>query len=148
MITEKYTGTATPKWFGYALQSLVFMSGYRNERCASNEIAGNVCGEPTLMRRILSRLVKAGIVEAREGRDGGYALSRAPEDITFADVYRAIQMVEPLYAGLLGTTKNGPFAEEARKMFTKVISESEDQLMRVLERHTIAELIENPTIEK
>ncbi|XID95561.1 RrF2 family transcriptional regulator [Paenibacillaceae bacterium WGS1546] len=141
MIAEKYTPTATPKWLGYALQSLVFMSGQQKEHCASNEIAEHVCSEATLTRRVLSRLVKAGIVEAREGRDGGYALSRKPEDITFADVYRAIQMVEPLYAGLLDTTTSGPFAAETREMFAEVINESERQLVQVLERHTIADLI-------
>lgn len=141
MITEKYTTPATPKWLGYALQSLVFMSGHHKGHCASNEIAGHMCSEATLTRRVLSRLVKAGIVEAREGRDGGYALSKHPKDVTFADVYRAIQMVEPLYAGLLETTSSGPFATETREMFTEVINESEQQLIRVLEQHTIADLI-------
>ncbi|GAA0361116.1 RrF2 family transcriptional regulator [Bacillus horti] len=148
MITEKYTPTATPKWLGYALQSLVFMSGQQKEHCASSEIAENVCSEATLTRRVLSRLVKAGIVEAREGRDGGYALSRKPEDISFADVYKAIQMVEPLYTGLLDTTKGGPFETETRDMFTEVINESERQLILVLERHTIADLIQKINQEK
>jgi len=140
MIEEKLPGTATPKWFGHALKSLVFLS-HSGNRCPSGEIAGHVCTETTLMRRVLARLVKAGIVEAREGRDGGYALAKSPESITYADVYRAIQMTEPLYAGLLDTASGGPFADELRNAFEELVSESEERLLQVLERHTIAELL-------
>ena len=32
----------------------------------------------------------AGLIESRRGADGGYKLARAPEEITLADVIRAI----------------------------------------------------------
>ena len=42
------------------------------------------------LENILLQLRHAGIVESRRGADGGYKLARAPEEITLADVIRAI----------------------------------------------------------
>ncbi len=42
------------------------------------------------LENILLQLRHAGIVESRRGADGGYKLARPPEDITLADVIRAI----------------------------------------------------------
>ena len=42
------------------------------------------------LENILLQLRHAGIVESRRGADGGYKRARAPEEITLADVIRAI----------------------------------------------------------
>jgi Rrf2 family protein len=42
------------------------------------------------LENILLQLRHAGIVEIRRGAGGGYKLARAPEEITLADVIRAI----------------------------------------------------------
>jgi Rrf2 family protein len=42
------------------------------------------------LENILLQLRHAGIVESRRGADGGYKLARSPEEITLADVIRAI----------------------------------------------------------
>jgi Rrf2 family transcriptional repressor of oqxAB len=138
---DKQVGVATPKWFGLALQSLVFLAK-NEERCPSVQIAGHLCSEATLLRRILARLAKANIVEAREGRDGGYYLIKSVETITFADVYRAIQMADPLFSGLLETTIDSPFEDIMQSAFTEVIHDSEARILEVLEQHTIAELLQ------
>jgi Rrf2 family protein len=42
------------------------------------------------LENILLQLRHAGIIESRRGADGGYKLARSPEEITLADVIRAI----------------------------------------------------------
>ncbi len=42
------------------------------------------------LENILLQLRHAGIIESRRGADGGYKLARNPEEITLADVIRAI----------------------------------------------------------
>jgi Rrf2 family protein len=42
------------------------------------------------LENILLQLRHAGIIESRRGADGGYKLARDPEQITLADVIRAI----------------------------------------------------------
>jgi Rrf2 family protein len=43
------------------------------------------------LENILRDLRRAGIVESRRGQSGGYALARPPEEISVADVIRAVE---------------------------------------------------------
>jgi Rrf2 family protein len=43
------------------------------------------------LENILSELRQAGIVRSQRGAEGGYWLARAPEEITVADVIRAVE---------------------------------------------------------
>ena len=45
---------------------------------------------PQLLAKILQRLTKAGLLRSHAGTNGGYALSRPPEDITAFEVIGAI----------------------------------------------------------
>jgi len=151
MAIEKCGGTAaTPRWFGFALQSLVYLAhrAQNESRCPSGEIAGIVCTEATLMRRILAKLARAGIVEAREGREGGYYLRKPPEAITLAEVYRALELTEPLCAGMMDTADGGRIGPEIKDAFSDLMIETERLMMELLERRTVAELVERTFGEK
>jgi Rrf2 family transcriptional repressor of oqxAB len=84
MNPEKCVGSHHPKWFGLALQALVILSKDNVKTCPSAELAVYLQSEATLLRRILATLAKGGILETREGRDGGYRLRRDPQSITLA----------------------------------------------------------------
>jgi Rrf2 family protein len=72
---------------------------------AAVELAGAGAGEPVkaeqiaeaqsiplnFLENILAELRRAGIVESRRGAAGGYLLARAPEEISLADVIRAVE---------------------------------------------------------
>ena len=79
-----------PPRFGIAVHALVWLS---QSGCvvSSAMMAGQVNSHATFLRRIMVHLVQAGLVEAKEGRDGGYFLRKAPADITLADVYMAVK---------------------------------------------------------
>lgn len=141
---EKCGGAAaTPRWFGYALQSLVYLAhrAENDSRCPSGEIACKVSTEATLMRRILAKLAKAGIVEAREGRDGGYYLRKSPESITLAEVYRALEMTEPLCTGMMDTAEGGQIGPDVRDAFSELMEETERLMIGLLEQKTVADLV-------
>ncbi len=46
---------------------------------------------PTYLSKILTRLVKAGMIESASGANGGYRISRNKDDITFLDIIQAIE---------------------------------------------------------
>src|SRR5262245_11790471 len=46
---------------------------------------------PKFLENILADLRNAGLVRSRRGVDGGYALTRAADDISVADVMRAVE---------------------------------------------------------
>ncbi len=89
------------------------------------------------LENILLQLRHAGIIESRRGADGGYKLARAPEDITLADVIRAID--GPL-AGVSGqrpeTLDFKGSSEPLREVWVAVRA----SLRSVLEQVTLADV--------
>ena len=75
--------------FNLAVHALVCLS--HSERSLSSEVlAENICTNPTRVRRVLARLKKAGMVETREGLDGGYRLTADPATLTLRQVAEAV----------------------------------------------------------
>ena len=91
------------------------------------------------LENILIDLRHSGIVVSQRGPDGGYRLDRAPEDITVADVIRAVD--GPLAAVRGGrpesTEYNGP-AENLQVVWIALRASLRD----VLEEVTLADIVD------
>lgn len=75
----------------YAFVVLVFLSEQERTRTVScDEIAGLLRIPPDFLAKILQKLSRAGLVGSKQGPHGGYSLARSPSEITFTDVFRAI----------------------------------------------------------
>ncbi|OUM90124.1 MAG: Rrf2 family transcriptional regulator [Bacillus thermozeamaize] len=61
--------------------------------CTSEFIAESVNTNPVIIRRIIGKLKKAGLVHVRSGTGGAY-LGKDLDQITLLDVYRAVDVVE------------------------------------------------------
>jgi DNA-binding IscR family transcriptional regulator len=61
--------------------------------CTSEFIAESVKTNPVIIRRIIGKLKKAGLVNVRPGAGGAY-LTKEKDEITLLDVYRAVEVVE------------------------------------------------------
>src|SRR5947209_19506566 len=83
-----------PGWFPVAVQALVVLAE-TDGSCSSSSMAQDLKAHAVYLRRVLAQLVRANLIQAREGRDGGYRLARSADDITLAEVYQAVNMVEP-----------------------------------------------------
>jgi Rrf2 family protein len=76
----------------YAIRALYDLAFHRRGKAAqAREIAERQEIPPRYLEQILRDLRRAGIVEARRGPRGGYALARAPETVSLADVVRAVR---------------------------------------------------------
>lgn len=137
---EKCIGTYHPKWFGLALQALVILSRDNVQTCPSGELAVYLQSEATLLRRIMAALVKGGILETREGRDGGYRLRRDPAALTLEEVYTVLQVSDPLCFGIKETTGSHPFGKEMKEIFCQLTTEMDRSMREVLSRYTIGNL--------
>ena len=140
MSRSKHTCPSNSKAFGLALQSLAVLADHRC-RYPSSNLADHLCSEATLLRRILARLAQEGILEVREGRDGGYRLRQEPETVTFAAVYRALQTGGPFSEGLLESTGEHPLGARMHEALSGFAGEINQTVERALEQYTIADLV-------
>jgi Rrf2 family protein len=92
---------------------------------------------PKFLENILADLRHGGIVRTRRGAEGGYALTRAPSEISVADVLRAVE--GPL-AAVQGTRPEGLRYGGAAARLPEVWVALRANLRAVLERVTLADL--------
>ena len=82
-----------------ALQALLELAKAPQQWRSVNEIAAAQALPAPMLEQLLLQLRRAGLVEARSGRLGGYRLQRQPAAIPVAEVLAAvgadIQLVEP-----------------------------------------------------
>lgn len=57
--------------FSVAVHALVFLN-HKAEVVSSENLAQNVCTNAARIRKVMAKLKKAGLVETKEGLDGGY----------------------------------------------------------------------------
>ncbi len=89
------------------------------------------------LENILADLRHAGLVRTRRGAEGGYALTRAPSEISVADVLRAVE--GPL-AAVQGSRPEGLHYEGAAARLPEVWVALRANLRAVLERVSLADL--------
>jgi Rrf2 family transcriptional repressor of oqxAB len=133
-------GSVNPAWFAIAVKALMQLAHAR-DMCPSGELAGSIGSHAVFLRRILAPMVRAGFVEAREGRVGGYRLARSPAEISLADVYRAL-LSSPYEDAIPLEAARGPAIPPAPSgIFTQVVAEVDAAVLEVLARHPLAELV-------
>ena len=68
---------------------LALLSLAREEHLTSELLARSVNTNPVVIRRLVSQLKKAGLIDVRAGVGGAF-LRRSPDAITLLDVYQAV----------------------------------------------------------
>ncbi|PLR66904.1 MULTISPECIES: RrF2 family transcriptional regulator [Bacillaceae] len=135
-MAEKISSTG---WFGMALQALIILADYEG-LCPSGKIAEKLESQSAFLRKILTHLVKAGLIQAKEGRDGGYSLVKDPGDITLAEVYDAMK-AEPFTKGFLCIESKECFDSTTRTALFELRNEMESWIVDGLKQKTIADLL-------
>lgn len=78
----------------YALRAMIDLAAQGGEGPRRPLFIGDIAERQHIPRRFLENILlelrKHGLVVSHRGKAGGYALARAPDLITFADVIRAI----------------------------------------------------------
>lgn len=80
--------------FTVALHILTAIDHFHDEyKVTSDFLAGSIGTNPVLIRRLLGQLKEAGLISVSRGT-GGCELLRPLDQITFLDVYKAVDAVE------------------------------------------------------
>ncbi|PTM56411.1 RrF2 family transcriptional regulator [Desmospora activa] len=135
------TCPSTYKSFSLAVQILVALERHSG-RCSSGDLANYLHLESTLIRRILKSLAQENLIESREGRDGGYRLKKQADQITLADVYKALQLHDSIRESMMDAAVGHCFADQFKQSLSDILSEIELSTLNVLRFHTIADVSE------
>jgi Rrf2 family protein len=117
----------------YALHTMLFLVAYAPDKPVGvQQLAERQNVSPTYLSKILTKLVKAGLVESASGANGGYRLRRKKEEISFLDIIHAIEGTASLFDCTLNHSSECPIQQEMVK--------AEGQMEEYLRNKMISEL--------
>ena len=96
--------------------------------------------KPTLVK-ILKSLSIVGIIETKEGKQGGIRLMKKPSQITVLDVLNAMETGKPLFQTSFNIMAEGKRPNNAQKSISDLLDSAEKQMKNILKRKTIEEVL-------
>jgi Rrf2 family protein len=82
----------------YALHTMLLLVASAPDKLVGvQQLAERQEVSPTYLSKILTKLVKAGMIESASGANGGYRLKRNWEDVSFLDIIHAIEGTASLF---------------------------------------------------
>lgn len=125
----------------YALKALFVLGEHSgSEPVMIAEIADRADIPRKFLEQILLELKRRGIVHSVRGKFGGYLLGRKPEDISFAEILRAIDgplALSPC-ASRTAYRKCDDCDDETTCAIRKILIAVRDATAEILENHTLA----------
>ncbi|GIO27412.1 Rrf2 family transcriptional regulator [Ornithinibacillus bavariensis] len=123
----------------YALHILLHLAvATPNQRVGVQQLAEQQDISPTYLSKILTKLVKAGMIESSTGANGGYKLKPDWESISFLDVIHAIEGSASLFGGCLNDNPDC--------LIQKVMISAEEKMEEELRQHKISDLAKKATV--
>lgn len=95
--------------------------------------------KPTLVK-ILQNLNLNGIIETREGKQGGIRLMKKPSEITVLDILNAVEG-KPLFQTRFNIMAEGKRPDNAQKSIREILTKAEEQMKKTLANKTIDEIL-------
>jgi Rrf2 family transcriptional repressor of oqxAB len=103
-------------------------------------LAGSVNAHATCVRKVLAPLARAGIVEAFEGREGGYRLTRPATEIGLDEIYLAVAREPLLPPNPAAANPRCPISVAMGPALAEIAKEAEARFQEALARRTLADV--------
>jgi len=111
----------------------------QNKLVGVQELAEKQKVSPTYLSKILTKLVKEGMINSTSGVNGGYSLSQYWEDISFLDIIHAIEGKSSLFDCCLDSP-----SECAIK---KIMLSAEEKMEEELKNQKLVDLVKKLSVD-
>ena len=128
--------------FAMAVHVLAVLAYKEGDRATSALLAGSVNTNPVIIRRLLLALQRAKLVDTCKGAGSGSRLSRSPNRLDLAEVYRAVENAEPFASPSRKPNAACPVGKCIRETLDRVFTSAQDALERDLRRTTLADVMD------
>lgn len=128
--------------FTIAIHMLACMDFFKEEyKITSDFLAASINVNPVIIRKLLSQLKDAGLIEVKRG-PGGATIAKPMEEITFLDVYRAVDCVEEntLFHFHENPNPNCPVGKNIHNILDDKLIRVQDAMEQELQSITLADI--------
>ena len=128
--------------FTIGLHILTAIDTFQNDYKVTSEfLAGSIQTNPVVVRRILGQLKKAGLIESSQGV-AGITIPKPLDQITFYDVYTAVEPVEEgdLFRFHDSPNPDCPVGRNIHRLLDGKLREIQNAMEEKMRRYTLADL--------
>jgi Rrf2 family protein len=119
----------------YALHTMLYLAaGAPDKPVGVQHLAEKHGVSPTYLSKILTKLVKSGLIDSVSGANGGYLLRAHTKDVSFLDVIHAIEGTGSLF--------NCCLEDKTECLIQKVMVSAEEAMEEKLRNQKISELVD------
>ncbi len=128
--------------FTIALHIFTCVDTFKDDyKVTSDFLAGSINTNPVIIRKILTQLKNAGLITVARGT-GGITVNRPLSEITFYDVYQAIEPVEngDLFHFHEAPNPECPVGRNIHRLLDEKLKEIQNSMENKMKEYTLADL--------
>lgn len=119
---------------------MTLLSIYDTEWLPSRIIAGSLNINPVLVRKELTTLKDGGLIESKEGKNGGVRLLKASHKISLADIFNLIKGSDTVLSLLKNTPNpNCRVGKQINEKLELVMDTIDNAISKELQQQTLEE---------
>lgn len=120
----------------YALHAMLYLISASPDKPMGVQLLAEKLGvSQTYLSKMMTKLVKAGLIQSTPGANGGYRLRRKQDDISFLDVIHAIEGTASLFECSLN--------HSSECLIQQVVIDAERQMEQYLKNKKLADLVKS-----
>ncbi|MBQ7264526.1 MAG: Rrf2 family transcriptional regulator [Firmicutes bacterium] len=115
-----------------------------SEKVTSTFLAGSVGANPVIVRNVMGNLKEAGIIDISQGKSG-IALAKELDEITFFDIYKAVDCVgdEGLFHFHENPNTDCPVGRNIHKALDEQLLSVQEAMEVQMKNITLADIVKN-----
>lgn len=125
----------------YALRAVVWLASQTDGSLGTPHIAKATKVPAGYLSKVLQSLARAGLVVSHPGRNGGFTLTRPPDEISVLDVINAVDPIQRIRECPLDLKSHGVNLCPLHRRLDEAMAKAEEAFAG----STIAELLAEPT---
>jgi Rrf2 family protein len=127
--------------FPIAVHLMAALGYRRGQDTTSATLATSVNTSPSFVRRILSKLSKAGLVETATGKAGACWLAKEAKDISLLDIYEAVDAPKAFSIHHYSEQKACPVSCNIKAALDKALSKTQKAMESTLKEISLDKII-------
>ena len=124
---------------------VLYVANKGDERVAAfvptQQISRDLDIPPSTAGMILRRLNRAGLMETREGVNGGVRLAMPPDEVTLLDLFTAVEQERPLFQSNMQVVAEGEKLSRSQQTVASALDTVEMAMKRKLQMTSIRDLM-------
>ncbi len=127
--------------FATIIHILTILAKSPSEWLSSDWIADSININPVIVRKELGVLQDQGWVISRKGKEGGSMLNVSSDEITLADIYKAVKNTNVLGKKNLCPNTKCPIGKDINTELEGLFAETDEIVFAALQRRTLRDFV-------